>query len=476
MKINMFFLAIMLAYMAVLITYGILSAKRKGVKDSSDYALGGGGLTLDLALGTFIATFISGATVIGGAGYSSKFGWGWITYVALGVGIGIAVMQFAAGRLRSVKGSTLPQMLESMYGSRWLRILTAIIVVFTVSVTLIVQLLSSGWILEEVVGVPKAAGIIVVTLAFLAYTTYGGLTSVARTDRLQLFVIVIGLALSVIAILRVVPSSIFLSPPHDSAFTGLTTTWPKFLAGTLVYALGVPVQAAYIQRISACKDLRTARRMMSWGAIVVQLIYVMVMLIGIAAGALGGTGLGDRAYPYLAMNHLGPAVGVIVTVTILAGIVTTVDSLLNVIGVYAGLDIYAMLLKRNPDEKEKLRLSRMWTLILGLVTGGITLWMTMRPLPLVITLASFSWGVMACSAFVPFYLGLYLKQRSREAAFLSMLSGFVVAIVGRMLLSRGLLKVNEVLIGVPVSLVVYVVVHALKRGSSVGGSTSQVKA
>lgn len=100
----------------------------------------------------------------------------------------------------------------------------------------------------------------------------------------------------------------------------------------------------------------------------------------------------------------------------------------------------------------------------------------MRPLPLVITLASFSWGVMACSAFVPFYLGLYLKQRSKEAAFLSMLSGFVVAIVGRMLLSRGLLRVNEVLIGVPVSLVVYLVIHALKRESSVSGSTSQAEA
>lgn len=140
-------------------------------------------------LGTMVSTNFSAFTVFGasGAGYLD----GYAFFPIMGFGTGFMALTFwILGRKIWHRGleknlMTPPELIEDLYGNRFLSFLFALIMIIFTIPYLALQPMAAGYVLEELVGLPYLYGCVLITLIIMLYTLRGGLRAVAWTDLFQ---------------------------------------------------------------------------------------------------------------------------------------------------------------------------------------------------------------------------------------------------------------------------------------------------
>ena len=230
---------------------------------------------------------------------------------------------------------------------------------------LVVQLLAIGITMNTLIGLSTSVSILTVGIVFVSYTMLGGLASVLRTDLVQAALLTGGVLLAAGVVLWRTGGTVITAPPADLGgfFGGSVSNTSDFVGWMLVWGLGIPTQSYYLQRFYASRDVRVARGQIAFGAILVMVILLSVILVGTGAGMLvPAEELGDGAFPYLVKNVIGGWASLPILLAITAAIHSTTDGLLHIVGLYFAVDVYKPF---RPDTPAKvlLRVSRRATLI-----------------------------------------------------------------------------------------------------------------
>jgi solute:Na+ symporter, SSS family len=338
-------------------------------KDAQDYFLASRALPWWAIGSSLIAANISAEQIIGmsGSGYV--------------IGLGIASYEWMAALTLIIVGKyflpiflkngiyTMPEFLERRFSSQ----VRTVMAIFWLGVYVFVNLTAILWLgataVHTVAGLGTETALIALGAFAGAYALYGGLKAVARTDIVQVSLLVLGgLIICYIALNRISAGAGIIA-----GFRELSTRFPekfvmilpksspnyKDLPGLSVLLGGMWVMnVSYwgfnqyiIQRALGARDIRGAQKGIVLAAFLKLLMPVIIVLPGIAAVALTpNLPRPDEAYPQL-MAMLPPGILGLVFAALIAAIVASLGSKINSIATIFTMDIYRALRPQTPQPR-----------------------------------------------------------------------------------------------------------------------------
>lgn len=468
--------AVLGVYLLVLLAIGLWAGRSS--------ATVAGYYLADKQLPSWVIAFSSNATgesawlLLGltGMGYTLGAHALWIAAgEVLGVALGwLLVAKPFKERTDRYDAITVADFLEARFGDRKhvFRWLGMIIVVTMVTAYTAAQLTASGKAFASFLGTSYVTGAVIGAVVILWYTTVGGFKAVAYTDLLQGLLMFGGLAVlplvglaaaggwgaTAIALERIDPDLLRLMGHYGWGLEGAISAI-GFLGIGLAF-LGAPQLLA---RFMSARDQREIAR-----AGPIAVICVLVFDIGaIVAGMTGRVlfdGLQDpeTILPVMASSLLAPVFTGIFLVTVLAAIMSTVDSLLILASASVVRDVVQRVFRPNLTDKQLSRYGKATTVVIGVL--GLAL--ALGEARAVFWFVLFAWSGLAC-AFTPVVLcALFWKRTTRAGAIAGMVAGFLTAAVWVLALKDMTYGLYEMIPGFAVGFAVTIGVSML--GSDAG--------
>lgn len=212
--------------------------------------------------------------------------------------------------------------------------------------------------------VPFALSVSLIIGLMLLYTYKGGIKTLVWTDTFQSLFLVLGVILSIAAIISSTSwslgdaisklynsenSKVFFWDWHKTSFFG-----KQFLGGIFIAVAMTGLDQNMMQKNLSCKSLGEAQKNIFWFSVVM----VIVNLFFLSLGALlymyqqemhiappmdaAGKILSDRVFPNLALNHLGLFAGLVFIVGLTAATFSSADSVLTTLTTSAYIDIFEL--------------------------------------------------------------------------------------------------------------------------------------
>jgi len=326
---------VFVAYFVVVFAIGWYSLR--ATRGEEDYWIAGGDLGWFTGGATMAATHTSAGTFVGTIGVMYTAGWsfGWVLLsIPLSYWFMVAVL---APRFTRQKELTIPAFIERRYYGRGIRGLSAAIILVATVVYIQAQIVAAGLIGSTVFSVQPVEAMIGFTAILLVYTVVGGMIAVVYTDAFQLVVMALGALFAVPLALRQVGGLsgllTLVEAAHPLVFTWETMPATLLLTMGLSFFLGGIAGPEKLIRLYAMKDMRTIRRGVLFTIVTVLTINLLVFVLALAAIVLfPNLPTGDLAMPMVARAVLPTMLGAIMLAAITAAMMSTVDSLLIVLG------------------------------------------------------------------------------------------------------------------------------------------------
>ncbi|MEA2064380.1 MAG: hypothetical protein U9P14_11820 [Gemmatimonadota bacterium] len=278
--------------------------------------------------------------------------------------------------------------------------------------------------------------ILVSGIVILTYCYFGGLLAVATCDALS-FLIIIPVAVLIVPLILMHMGGVteIFTTPADFSLPAGKSILSEPITGLFVIMLLVSNAHSYntnpiVQRYWSVPDERQSRK--------VALMCTILFVFGVAIWSI----------PPLAVRHLypdlsqvwttlkAPAEGAYVSAcltvlphglvgmmfaAIFAASMSSIDSTLNFVSGIFTNDIYLKTIKKNADEKHMLKVSRLSTLVIGIIAICLSLVMSGHG-------GAFSWMILMEKIFitpivVPLLLGLLFPRCGSRAALVTFLVG-----------------------------------------------------
>jgi len=349
-------------YFAALIFLSFYKRRKNESEDS--FLLSGRTLSLPAFVATLVSTWYGG--ILGVGEYSFQFGVS--QWVLFGVPYYIFALLFAvflAGRIRKNKALTIPEAIENTYTKRT-GMVSAIAIFLLVSPAPYILML--GLLFQFFTG--SEANILVfaslTALFSVLYVSISGFRAVIRTDVLQVVLMYAGFAVLLFLAIRYAgtPVQVWGDLP-DSHQAPLGGHGIQYLLVWFFIALWTFVDPAFHQRAAAAKTPGTARRGIFWSVG----FWFVFDFFTVAAGLYGFLILGELDNPILVYPELGAyllPVGLsgLFFLTLLATIMSTLDSFLFLSGQTLGRDLIARYWR--PDKSVSIT---RWCMLLSAVLG-----------------------------------------------------------------------------------------------------------
>nr|WP_279169033.1 sodium/sugar symporter [Providencia huaxiensis] len=442
---------IFITYAIVIIGIGLWVSRTKNgqTKTTEDYFLASKSLPWWAIGASIIAANISAEQFIGMSGSGFSIGlaisaYEWIAAIGL-----VVVAKFILPIFLKEGIYTIPEFVEKRYNKS----LKTILAIFWIGLFVFVNLTSVLYLgalaLETILNVPMMYAIAGLSIFAVVYSVYGGLSAVAWTDVVQVFVLILGGFLTAfLAIDYIGGEQGFFSglgqltqaaPEHFEMI--LSKDHPQFenLPGIAVLLGGLWVANLYyfgfnqyiIQRALAAKSTNEAQKGLVFAGFIKFLLPIIVVIPGIAAYVIVNdpallAGLGeyatfnlpsfeqaDKAYPWLA-QFLPAGVKGLVFAALTAAIVSSLASMLNSIATIFTMDIYKEYIAPKASQKVLVNVGRFSAIISLIIASFIA--------PLLKNLGqAFQYiqeytGLVSPGILAVFLLGIYWKKATSKGA------------------------------------------------------------
>jgi len=416
-------LILLLVYSVLQVGLGLWIGRR--VRGTSDFFVAGRALGPGLLATTLIAANVGAGSTVGAAGLGYRDGlsaWWWVGSAGIGsmvLALSVGPRIWAVAREHDLR--TVGDYLEFRFHPGVRGLIAALLWVGTLAI-LAGQLIALAWVLQVVVGLPKAWGCLIGGLVATAYFSAGGLLTSAWVNVLQLLVMLAGFA-----------AALWLGPASLGGWNEVMTRttaehaehW-RFLeaggSGWFYLPLLAPafvISPGLLQKVYGAREARAVRNGVLLCAVALLLFAFVPPLLGSLARALHPA-LENRelALPTLLMQDLPPLVGALGLAAVVSAEISTVDAILFMLSTSLSQDIYRRFLRPAAEESEILRVARA-AAVLGAALG-ITLALL---LPNVISALSLFYSILSVSLFVPLLAGLYLPRAGTREAVLAIVFG-----------------------------------------------------
>ena len=365
---------------------------RKSVHTSEDFFLGGRRLPFWAIGMSLVVSDISAIDFVGTAGQAYRYGvvvanFDWIGCVPAMILAAFVFIPY----YRRAGVYTVPEYLGKRFSDpvRVVASLTWIIflafnlgVIFWASAVLLNTLM--GWsVWTSIMGTAAIVGV---------YTIFGGLAAVVVTDVLQLILMYVGgaclmwVGLDSVGGWQALMDRIHdMGPDYQNHFRIVlpTTTETPYPWTGVLFGLTFVLANAYwignqtiVQRCLAAKNEWHAKASMLWGAFLKMFIPLFIIFPGLIALVLHpNLDDGDRAIPTLIQELLPPGLTGLIFAAFLAGMMSSVDSMVNSTATLWTKDIYEKFIRQDAPDAHYLLVGRLATVVvlgLGILTAPVT--------------------------------------------------------------------------------------------------------
>jgi SSS family solute:Na+ symporter len=430
----MAYLVIIIVYSIGQIALGVWVSRR--MKGSSDFFVAGRALGPGLLFATFLAANIGSGSTIGATGLGYRDGIAAMWWVG-SAGLGSLVLALSVGpRIRRLAAEhdlrTVGDFLEWRYDRRVRATVAALLWIGTVCI-LAGQLMGIAWILTVVIGTPKIAGCVLGALVITAYFAAGGLKSSAVVNVVQLTVKLVGFAIALPIVLRIVGG---LEGLHAALpAPEMWNPWRNGPSGWIYIAMLGPnfvVSPGLLQKVYGARDDRAVRVGVGVNAICLLVYALVPALLGMSARVLH-PGLADRelSLPMLFMHDLPFWVGALGLAAVFSAEVSASDAILFMLATSLSQDLYKRFVNPGASDRQIVAVAR-GASVFGAIAAVVVAMQSKN----VVDALGFFYTLVGVSLFVPIIAGLYLR-RPRALDALAAIAGGIVAAVAAQLWNGG---------------------------------------
>ena len=434
-------LAGFIGYLLVVVIVGFITFRM--TKTLADFLLAG------RRLGAWVVAFSERASgesawlLIGLPGLALVSGFSAI-WSAIGCAVGIfASWTLVARRLRvqteKLGALTLPDYFEARFkdASHLLRIVSMAVIVFFFTFYVSAQFLAAGKVLNATFGLAPIHGMLIGAVIIIFYTIMGGFFAVAWTDLVQGILMAGALIVLPLAAwielggIAGVTERIGDIDPNLLLATGGQTGRPLIMGlivGSLGIGLGYVGQPHLLTRFMAIRSPHDIRKgtmiAMSW----VVVAFWGAVLVGIAGLAhFGADGLADPEHvmPQMATLFLPAGIAGIVISAAIAAMMSTADSQLLVATSALSEDIYHQLINRDAPQSRLLAISRIGTVLIGVIAFVLALGAKER----VFWFVLYAWSGLGAAFGPGMVLSLWWKRTTKWGVFWGMVVGSVTTVI-----------------------------------------------
>jgi len=422
-------------------------------------------------IGGWVTAFAYGTTYFSAVvfvGYAGQHGWN-IGLGAIWIGIGNAVLGcllswlLLANRTRKMTkklgARTMPDFFQKRYNSKGMKMLASVVIfIFLVPYSAAVYKGLGSLFGTVFPGVETWVWMLIIAVLTALYLVAGGYIATAYTDLIQGVIMIVGVVCLIAAVLNhdsvggvaglIENLSKFESLPGDpNPITGsqLTNIFGgssfKFLCfNIMLTSFGTWGLPQMIGKFYAIKDTAAVKR----GTIVSTIFCIIIgcgaYLIGscsrlILAGQLPEGGI-DAIIPAVLMEVLGGGtLGIIllavIMILLLSASMSTLEAVVLTSASAVAVDLIPTCRKKSVKPETQMLLTR----LLCLAFVGCSFLFATRNIPIIVSLMSFSWGVVSGCFIGPYIWGLFSKKITKIGAYAGMLAGLLTVGVATLVIT-----------------------------------------
>lgn len=481
-------LIILIVYLSFIVGFGI----RQGLKakSSTDYNMGGRNIPGWVAALSERATGESAWCLVGFPGFA--YASGLVTvWTAVGLALGnIIAWSAIANKMRreaaEFDAQTYVDWVAKRHGNskaaHAARLVGAFIIIFMFTFYVEAQLLGGGKTLNVMFGLNPTVGILLTMCVIIPYTVIGGFQSVVYTDCVQsiimIFTLIVTPIVGIFYIANAPDGAVFAhsigealanaGPEYKGMAYGLKGIAAGFaiaseFAWIIAYLGGCPHLTVRFMSIRDEKQWKLGRNIaISW-TVCGYAGAVLVGLVGLAIFGPNALADAEMVMPSVALTVLPSFIGIICVVGAIAAMISTADSMLIVTSSEFCENILKPSMRKRGRElsiKDELRISRMVTVVVGLLATALPF---IIPANMVNAIVSFAWAGMGNPFAVTTLCTLFWKKYTGKAALWTMICGFLGTVLWQISPMNSF--VNARLVGVIPAILAAVIVTNLTQNS-----------
>ena len=442
---------------------GIGWALRRFVKSSEDFFLSGRSIPAWIAGLAFISANLGAQEVIGMGASGAKYGmmtshFYWLGAIPAMVFVGIFMMPFYYGsRARSV-----PEYLKLRFDEKtrgFNAITFAVMTVFSSGISMY----ALAKLLELILGWSFHTSVILSAAIVLAYIFLGGLTSAIYNEVLQFFLIVMGFLPLVLLGLKDVGGWDGLTAKLSTVATNAgyapgawSSSWRHLDSASsnpmgvewfgLVMGLGFVLSFGYwctdflvVQRAMAADSMSAARRTPLLAAIPKMLFPALVILPGMIAIAMHGTGGGllpvesdgtpnyNLAVPVMLAHYLPSGLLGLGLTALMASFMSGMAGNVTAFNAVWTYDIYQSHIRPGQSDQHYLRMGQVAT-VFGILLSVVAAYAATR-FNNILDMLQLVFAFVNAPLFATFLLGMFWRRTTGHGAFYGLLIGTAAAAV-----------------------------------------------
>lgn len=417
----------LILYCSSLVAISLHHSKKN--KDACDFLLAGRKLTLPVFVATLVATFYGG--ILGIAEFTALHGLGsWLTQGIFWYIVYLAFALLLAGRIRKLEFYTIPDILEHRFHKK----VALVGGIFTyLMVNPAPYIVSLSLILHATTGISFPVSILVITIFAVFYTILGGFRGIVYTDFFQCVVMYLGFFLLACFTLSEYGLGEFLEKnlcrikgyENHLKLTG-NMTWDYILVWAGISSW-VFVDPNFYQRCYAAKDPKTARN-----GILIAIVFWFffdILSCGTALYAFAAQNAQSFSIQQPGMAHFALAEHILPSplkglflASVIALILSTLDSFLFASAMNISRDYYWRFINRDASSSQMVRITKIATIFTGILSAFLS-----YILPSVVELWYILGTIGLSALLVPMMYSFIGKYRLIQTPLVSMLSGSSVA-------------------------------------------------
>jgi SSS family solute:Na+ symporter len=428
--------AIIAIYLVGITLFGIRFRKRQ--RSLRDYFLAGRDVPWWAIALSIVAAETSTLTIISipGLAYDTNMAF---LQVVMGYLVGRVIISFVL-LPHYFRGDlyTAYQLIEKRFGPD-LRWVTSGLFLLTRAAAEGVRVYAVSIVISIALGTGEVASIAIITALTLIYTFEGGLAAVIWTDVVQTAIYIGGTLVGAGIILHFVPGGWThihqIAAAHGKLrifdFTPSLwrpySFWAGLIGGALFVTASHGTDQLIVQRLLAARNLRQSITALLSSGVAILFQFALFLLVGVMLFAYyllptSHFGTADRIYLTFVVTRMPHGISGLLIAAILAAAMSNLSAALNSLSSSTMLDFY-LRLRPQPEENQRMQLSRLTTLIWALVLFALAILCLNRVGRVVevgLQIASIAYGaLLGC-----FLLGVLTQRANQTGGMLGMLCGF----------------------------------------------------
>ena len=371
---------------------------------------------------SLVASALGAWILFGPASAATWGGIGAVIGYALGTAFPMIFLIYLGKKLRKEfpKGSTLIEFLRKKFGKSLFKLIL-LMMIFYMFIFLCAEVTAVAILINYISGTQLWITAVIILLATLTYTLYGGLRASIFTDNIQMVVIGILLIISAVYLLNFNENEFSFSFVNDKNPHLLSSSYiPSYTAG-LTFFIAVAATNLFHQgnwqRVYAAKDYQTLRKSLVVSFFVIIPIVFFMGFSGLVAVSSNPNVVPDLGFFSLLLKEQTELLSLVIVTLGLALTISTVDTLVNAISSLIIVDGKATF---NLDKKTNyLNLSKLIIIVLSIIAfviaskGFSVLYLFLLA------------DLFCCAFVVTVFYSFYNKQINEKTAYISIIVGLI---------------------------------------------------